>query len=395
MDQPVDGIDPALMVNAAPHLLTAFATFGKSGDDPYAVARIIAQEAKVSGFAEAGSHRLLEYAYAFVDELLRIRINPLAQGKYTENPPRHFGPGGLGGLFDGRPVAPAAEPNGEVPPDSESEARDRALIEQLIAATRLYETSDAVTELLAFTVRLREFAPFNAMLLHIQKPGLTHAATAADWHQRFGRVPKTGARPLLVLRTMGPVDFAFDILDTEGQAVPEHAFAFPTLGNLSAARFAEISTCVGKGGIDLIELDAGDGKAGWIRRLGAPLTPKDKQRYQLAFNRNHSPATRLVTIAHELAHLYLGHLGPDKARDIRDRRDRTAAQREVEAEMAAWLVAKRNGLTPRSESYLSSYSGAMSNIDLYVVMRVTNAVETAMGISSHQLKANGSMGQST
>jgi hypothetical protein len=67
----------------------------------------------------------------------------------------------------------------------------------------------------------------------------------------------------------------------------------------------------------------------------------------------------------------------------------------VEAEMAAWLVAKRNGLTPRSESYLSSYAGAMSDIDLYVVMRVTNAVETAMGISSHQLKANGSMGWAT
>lgn len=54
--------------------------------------------------------------------------------------------------------------------------------------------------------KLREFAPFNAMLLHIQKPGLTHAATAQDWHKRFGRVPKMGAPPLLVLRTKGPVD---------------------------------------------------------------------------------------------------------------------------------------------------------------------------------------------
>ena len=40
------------------------------------------------------------------------------------------------------------------------EDRDRALIEQLIAATRLYETSDSIRELLEFTVRLRRFAPF-------------------------------------------------------------------------------------------------------------------------------------------------------------------------------------------------------------------------------------------
>jgi hypothetical protein len=118
------------------------------------------------------------------------------------------------------------------------EERERALIEQLIAATRLYDSSTAVKELIAFTVRLRAFAPFNALLLHIQKPGLTYAATAADWNRRFGRVPKRGTRPLLVLRMMGPVDFLFDILDTEGRNIPERAFSFPTLGALSEPRFA-------------------------------------------------------------------------------------------------------------------------------------------------------------
>jgi len=82
---------------------------------------------------------------------------------------------------------------------------------------------------------------------------------------------------------------------------------------------------------------------------------------------------------------YLGHLGGDKKRDIRDRRDRTHAQREVEAEMTAYLVAKRNGLTPRSESYLDSYKEAFPGIDLYGVMRAANAVEAAMGISAHIL----------
>jgi hypothetical protein len=271
----------------------------------------------------------------------------------------------------------------DVAPGSDASERDRALIEQLIAATGLYDSSDAVKDLMAFAVRLRAFAPFNGMLLHIQKPGLTHAASAGDWYKRFGRVPKEGARPLLILRTMGPVDFVFDILDTEGDELPQSAFSFPTLGSLSESRLSAVIGYIAGQGIEFIQLDAGDARAGWIR-LSQP-SEKDKLRYQLAYNRNHPPETRLVTIAHELAHLHLGHLGEDKARSIRDRRHRTHEQCELEAEMVAYLVAKRSGLTPLSESYLATYKGAIQDIDLYSVMRVANAVETVMGVAAHQL----------
>jgi hypothetical protein len=53
--------------------------------------------------------------------------------------------------------------------------------------------------------------------------------------------------------------------------------------------------------------------------------------------------------------------------------------------MAAYLVAKRNGLEPRSESYLASYTGAIANLDLFAVTRAANAVETAMGVSAQKL----------
>jgi hypothetical protein len=53
------------------------------------------------------------------------------------------------------------------------ETANRALVDALIAETRLYATSAALKELLDFTARLRHVAPFNAMLLHIQKPGLS------------------------------------------------------------------------------------------------------------------------------------------------------------------------------------------------------------------------------
>lgn len=266
------------------------------------------------------------------------------------------------------------------------EDRDRALIEQLIAATRLYETSESVKELLEFTVRLRRFAPFNALLLHIQKPGLTFAASAREWFERFGRVPRKGTRPLLILRTMGPVDFVFDILDTEGRDLPESAFSFPTLGSLTEHRFNGIIDQVARLGLEIVQLDAGDSSAGWIRLAKKSADPKRKHHYQLAFNRNHPAPTRLVTVAHELAHLFLGHLGEDRGFKIRDQSHRTIGEREVEAEMAAYLVAKRNGLSPRSESYLANYQGAIPGIDLYAVMRVANTIETAMGLAWHQLR---------
>ena len=269
--------------------------------------------------------------------------------------------------------------------DESVDPAERALIDQLIAATRLYNTRTAVQELLDFTIRLREFAPFNAMLLHIQKPELTHAATARDWWTRFGRIPKTGTRPLLILRTMGPVDFVFDILDTEGEEVPAGAFVFPTLGNLAEWRFLRLIASVAREKIEIVEFDAGDTKAGWIQPLARSKSPKGKNLYRLAYNRNHPSPTRFVTVAHELAHLYLGHLGSDRGRRVADRQTTPHELREVEAETAAYLVARRNGLKPRSERYLAKYQGTFEHLNLYAIMRAANAVETAMGISAQKL----------
>jgi hypothetical protein len=63
----------------------------------------------------------------------------------------------------------------------------KSLLDQLLADSRLYTQSEDYRQLLDFVVRLRNFAPFNAMLLQIQKPGLSYAASARDWRDRFQR----------------------------------------------------------------------------------------------------------------------------------------------------------------------------------------------------------------
>ena len=59
------------------------------------------------------------------------------------------------------------------------------------------------------------------MLLHVQKPGSQYVTTAADWAENYGRSPKPGARPLVILRPFGPVAFVYELNDTEGKPLPQ------------------------------------------------------------------------------------------------------------------------------------------------------------------------------
>ena len=50
------------------------------------------------------------------------------------------------------------------------------------------------------------------------------------------------------------------------------------------------------------------------------------------------------------------------------------------AETVAYLVARRTGLSPRSESYLDTYKGAYDQLDLHRIMRVANAIERLLDL---------------
>lgn len=271
--------------------------------------------------------------------------------------------------------------------------KTRSLIDSLIADTKLYATSKAVKDLFNFTARMRHIAPFNAMLLNAQKPGLSYAATVRDWAERFGRYPKARARPLIVLRNFGPVDFVYDVLDTEGRPLPEAAFSFPTTGDIPRAWFRSAEEHLEKAAIKLIWADEGDRRAGCVWQ---EKDHNDKTRLNdvsLVVNANHPPATQFVTLVHELAHLYLGHLGIDRKRGVDDRRWADLALREVEAESVAYVIAKRSGISPRSESYLSRYKGAFDTFQPQVVLQAANAIERLLRLPFASWPAGANGGQ--
>jgi antirestriction protein ArdC len=103
-------------------------------------------------------------------------------------------------------------------------------------------------------------------------------------------------------------------------------------------------------------------------------------------NRNHKAPVQFTTLAHELGHLFLGHLGADKKLNVPGRTDTNHVQRELEAESVAYIVCGRNGVTSASETYLANYVQAdtsVDQIDVYQVMRAAGQVESLLGLAAH------------
>lgn len=268
-------------------------------------------------------------------------------------------------------------------------AVERSLLSDLLERSRLYHTSKDYLDLLAFVARLRNFAPFNAMLLQIQRPGLTYAASEYDWRTRFNRTIKEDARPLLILWPFGPVAFVYDVQDTQGDALPEDvAQTFHATGPITEEDIQKAITGLANRGVTVKLIDSGDANAGSIEAKRRSTAKKVRPDYQVRLNKNHDTNVQFVTLVHELGHLYLGHLGPDKYLSIEQRPKIDHAQQELEAESLAWLVCKRRGVQSKSESYLAAYATrnvTVGSLDLYLLTKAAGQVETALGIAAHTL----------
>lgn len=282
------------------------------------------------------------------------------------------------------------DPN-PVPATPETEIA-QTLLGGLLEKSRAYRNSTEYQELLDFSVRLRNFAPFNAFLLHLQRPGLRFAASAYDWQHVHGRTVKEGAPPLIILWPFGPVALVYDLQDTEGPELPEAvARAFWASGQIDAKRMQRFARRLLSKGIDLRFITYGDGLAGFVQAPSPPAleighrssSEKVKPLYRVRVNAQHAPNVQFATLAHELAHLFLGHLGADRYLEIPERARVPHAQRELEAESVSYLVCRRNGVTSKAEQYLADYVGkhpCVERMDLDAILRSAGKVEQVLGL---------------
>ncbi|MBE0466965.1 MAG: ImmA/IrrE family metallo-endopeptidase [Candidatus Desulforudis sp.] len=71
-------------------------------------------------------------------------------------------------------------------------------------------------------------------------------------------------------------------------------------------------------------------------------------------NADHTIEERYSTLAHELGHIFCGHLGVDGQAWWNDHTSVPYDAAEIEAESIAYLVCRRQGLIAMSERYLSA-----------------------------------------
>lgn len=236
-------------------------------------------------------------------------------------------------------------------------------LDEMFLSSQRYRQSAEFLQLLEFVSQFRQYAPFNGMLLHIQKPDAVYVASPADWEHRFGRYPTRQARPLLILQPFGPVMFLYDISDTEGDEVPvEILRPFKTNGFLSERILAKTTANCHFDAIEVRDDLSGLGDAGRAIRLNA----KVKARYQdlklspsaeylILLNKKHTVEERYSSLVHELAHIFCGHLGVTSSSWWRPQESLAHDTEEIEAESTSYLVCRRQGLHTTSEKYLSAY----------------------------------------
>ena len=242
---------------------------------------------------------------------------------------------------------------------------------------KTYRSSETYKKIMEACARFKHLAPYNALLVEVQKPGAMYVLSAKDWYRGYQRKIKPNARPLIILVPFGPVEYVFDIADTypgapalfhdsDDDILEKIAAPYKTKKDVSDKLLADIIDQLKYHGIAVennfiagpdfgaqIELLLDDSHIiNFIRRNDIL---KWRAEYLLSVNSNAKNGQRFASICHELGHLFCHHLPSPKEWKPWNRRNITHAAKEFEAESVSWLVCERLGIGNPSEAYLSNY----------------------------------------
>lgn len=208
------------------------------------------------------------------------------------------------------------------------------------------------SEVIAQLIALRQHAVFNALLAIVQHPHATMLRTEARWDAEWGRRVRPGQHPIVLLAPFGPVELYFDVSQTEPGA---HARPLPvvheSLFTMTDAPHAEwlrdrIVEDAKQYGVRVVDSDVGTPLAGSIRTASGYGSQRHDGydvpvRWILTLAASHSPTEQLSTLAHELGHLFCGHLGASDKDKWPRRLEVDPATKEFEAESVTQLALGR------------------------------------------------------
>ncbi|MEV5430511.1 RNA-directed DNA polymerase [Streptomyces sp. NPDC052701] len=274
-------------------------------------------------------------------------------------------------------------------------------IDDLVRGAQRYRSSSDYLQMLEFVGRFKRYAPFNAMVVHIQKPGARYVLSSSEWESKYRRVLKPGAQPLLIFQPRGPYMLVYDVGDTEALpgALPLPKGITAPVSVSSRAGEKEVAkvwhhteTNLAPLGIRLTLVDHGASSCGrtYRSRSGSSVKrpgsrpggrPETYQTlFEIEINRNLPLLDRYATLAHELGHLFCGHLGagpgdtwPDRcSRPLSDEEAlKIRARNEVEAESIAYMVLKRLDPDVRMGDYITGHLGSDQQVPETVALNLT------------------------
>lgn len=179
--------------------------------------------------------------------------------------------------------------------------------------------------------------------------------------------------------------FVYDLVDTEGRDLPEQwQNPFQARGRLDQVLWqTTLDNCRRQGIYVNSHANYSFLHAGTAFRLRSsnrllkeyPTEPFD---FLVEVSKDQDLPTQYATLAHELGHIFSGHLGAREGDDWADRRRLTHGQVEVEAESISYLICRRRGIATKSEQYLARFADEncqMPEISLETILKVTYRVE--------------------
>ncbi|MBP7674980.1 MAG: ImmA/IrrE family metallo-endopeptidase [Thermoanaerobaculia bacterium] len=261
--------------------------------------------------------------------------------------------------------------HGDAPPRQEAEST----IDALFHASKVYGDSGKFQEAVSFMSKFKKFSAYNNLLVWLQSPDCEFYATQKDWLDRFGRRPKSDARPRIILAPMHPVLLVYDLEQTDGRPIPSHLTDFARLEGAWNGNWWRLCTeNAVKDEIQVVMQPLSSQLAGYARR-----SPVDTPKMFVVINAGHSEPSRFGTLCHELAHIYLGHLGSDEDFWWPSRSGISGHAMEIEAEAATHVVTSRLGLTGTSAQYVSTHlerGQVPAGVSLDLIAKVAGRIET-------------------
>jgi hypothetical protein len=248
-------------------------------------------------------------------------------------------------------------------------------MDDLFVRSRRFRRSKKFAAAVEFVARVRDYSAYNNMLVYAQNPLATHFATASHWRKAFGRSIKEEARGMLILAPRTPVLMVYDVADTDGPPLPEQMRVFArTSGRFNPALLDRTVKNCERDQIQVRCLPMGELRGGFA--TSRAREPGWKMRVSLRADLEEAGA--YAVLCHELAHIYLGHVGADRDGWWPFRINVSEAVAEIEAESVAHIVCQRAGLRTRSAEYLSSFvedSEDLDAISLDLISRVAGRLE--------------------